>query len=204
MNNTDTDCQYHLGVIAGYLTCYHTTLQPVRHPRCAGQRYAEESAQYGTDKECPDSERSDKRGHRLHRRHIFLHKQTYDNEQNTISGISHTHREEQQEERPEYRRRIKLAVNRHTVHSGKDLEHTDKLVVAKLYRRIVLLYGIFLEPVYVHLVELGGKTGIFSRRSKADKRRNHILGALLARRTCKIKVQISAKFVVSRLEFLNR
>ena len=75
----------------------------------------------------------------------FLQGQSYENEDEAISGVSHAKCEEQQEENGNEGSGVEAVVCWTSVHVREDLEHLDKLVVLEADGRIVLHLCLFLD-----------------------------------------------------------
>ena len=198
MNHTYYDSQNHLHRESCYLSVREPSvdaqsLQPFRCPRRAEDTHSEERTQEQAYKECHSAEETDKSVHLAQTRilHLQFHDQCDKHKQNTVAGISHTHREEQHEERSENRCRVELVIYRHAVHSGQHFEIPRKPVVMQLDRRIVLLSRSLRRIIDSEVVERLAEFLVILSGSKAREYRNIAIHSLFRSHLSEIKIELT-------------
>ena len=120
----------------------------------------------------------------------FLEGQSYENEDEAISGVSHAKCEEQQEEYGNEGSGVEAVVCWTSVHVREDLEHLDKLVVLEADWRIVLHLCIFLDVEEPALVKFGRNFLFLFSGSVAYKGDKGVFCGGCGSATCKIEVQL--------------
>ena len=156
MEHTYTYCQYHLNIVAHHIALDHHILQRLRYPLRVVEVNTHECTKEESYYRSTHTQHSNDRTKTLKHSDIeFLlcNQQTDDNEQDTISTVAHTHREEQEEEWCQDRCRIKLTIVRPTIHTCQTLKELGELVIAQFDRRIVLCCRVFGLVIYLLLLE---------------------------------------------------
>ena len=169
-------------------------LQPGWGPLCLKQVDSEESAHKQAYNQGAHSEEGHQTVHlaQAAASHLVFEHQTRDDENDTVTCVSHTHGEEQQEERCQNRSRVEFTVGWQTVHSGEHLEIPCKPVVAYLDRRIVVHTCRVAYPEQVASVESLCKFLVLGSRSETRDYRDMTFGGFFGAGCCKVAVQIGS------------
>ena len=127
MEYSDSQSKKHLDVEHShswnfYLTHDHAALEPLRNPCCICHAHSEECSEHCADNHSSCTEDRDYSSESV--KHCELdpasvQHESEEEEHDTVSCISETHSEEKKIEWSNYRSRVELAVDRHTVHAGE-------------------------------------------------------------------------------------
>ena len=187
MEHADSQCKHHRYVVASFYTegCilrFGQVLESALRNNLAveeqvvdareqcTQIHAKRCAEEEAYDKCSDAQGHDNRSKAI--KHVNLQfalvgKPSEQHEQYTVTCIAHTHREEQQVEWSQNRRRVKLAIRWPTVHAGKDLKEFGELVVVQFHRCSVTLNRIFNLVICVKFIKDFVEFGSLFRRAEA-------------------------------------
>ena len=177
MDDTHYDGKDHSAVVSRDLGRQEHALDGLQYLPL-GDVYAEEGMEEETYDRGGDAQDYDQGGNVAK---FLLQSQSERDEQKAVAGVSHTEREEEQEEYREERSRVETIVGRAAVHIHQHLEHPYELVVLEFDGRVVLKDGFILEPYDIHLVQPLLYLGVVLRRSEAFEHCEKILGGIFGR-----------------------